>query len=57
VPTYITNAEFSADFSHELAPQPSTWRGSSEQILLNEVGWKARKHPAVAEVFSPRLLL
>jgi len=31
--------------------QPSTWRGSSEQILLNHVGWEARKSPAVAGVF------
>jgi hypothetical protein len=31
--------------------QPSTSRGSSEQILLNHVGWEARKSPAVAGVF------
>jgi hypothetical protein len=31
--------------------QPSTWRGSSEQILLHHVGCEARKSPAVAGVF------
>jgi hypothetical protein len=31
--------------------QPSTWRESSEQLLLNHVGWEARKSPAVAGVF------
>ena len=34
-----------------IAPQPSTWRGSSEQILLNQVGCEARKIPADAELF------
>jgi hypothetical protein len=33
------------------ARQPSTWRGRSEQILLNQVGCEARKTPAVGEVF------
>ena len=33
------------------AQQPSTWRGRSEQILLNQVGCEARKIPAVAGVF------
>ena len=33
------------------APQPSTWRGGSEQILLHQVGCEARKIPADAEVF------
>ena len=33
------------------APQPSTWRGRSEQISLDEVGCEARKIPADAEVF------
>jgi hypothetical protein len=27
------------------------WRGRSKQILLNQVGWEARKSPAVAGVF------
>src|SRR5450432_4029082 len=31
--------------------QPSTWRGRSKQILLNQVGCEARKSPAVAGVF------
>jgi hypothetical protein len=31
--------------------QPSTWRGRSEQILLNQVGCEARKIPADAGVF------
>ena len=31
--------------------QPSTWRGRSEQILLNPVGCEARKIPADAGVF------
>ena len=31
--------------------QPSTWCGRSEQILLNQVGWEARKVPASAGVF------
>ncbi|MGA7063965.1 MAG: hypothetical protein WBY69_22355, partial [Candidatus Acidiferrales bacterium] len=30
--------------------QPSTWHGSSEQILLNQVGCEARKRPAVGDV-------
>ncbi len=33
------------------APQPSTWRGRSEQILLKQVGCEARKIPAAEEVF------
>jgi hypothetical protein len=33
------------------ALQPSTWRGSSEQILLLQMGCEARKRPAVADVF------
>jgi len=31
--------------------QPNTWRGSSEQILLRQVGCEARKSPAVGGVF------
>jgi hypothetical protein len=31
--------------------KPSTWSGRLEQILLIHAGWKARKHPAVREVF------
>jgi hypothetical protein len=31
--------------------KPSTWSGRLEQILLIQAGWKARKHPAVREVF------
>jgi hypothetical protein len=31
--------------------KPSTWSGRLEQILLNHVGWKARKPPAKGEVF------
>jgi len=31
--------------------QPSTWRGSSAQILLNQVGCEARKTPADGGVF------
>src|SRR5258707_13044590 len=34
-----------------MAPQPSTWRGSSEQISLAQVGCEARKIPAEGEVF------
>jgi len=34
-----------------IAPQPSTWRGSSEQIPLNQVGCEARKTPAEGDVF------
>src|SRR5277367_4185527 len=34
-----------------LAPQPSTWRGRSEQISLDQVGCEARKSPAEADVF------
>jgi len=30
---------------------PSIWRGSSEQILLKQMGREARKIPAVALVF------
>ena len=33
------------------AQHPSPWRGSSEQISLDEVGCEARKIPANAEVF------
>jgi len=31
--------------------KPSTLNGRLEQILLNHAGWKARKPPAVREVF------
>jgi hypothetical protein len=34
-----------------MAPQPSTWRGRSEQILLNQVGCEARKFPVEGDVF------
>jgi len=34
-----------------MAPQPSTWRGSSEQIPLTEVGCEARKIAAEGDVF------
>jgi hypothetical protein len=34
-----------------MAPQPSTWRGSPEQISLDQVGWEARKSPAEGDVF------
>ncbi len=34
-----------------MAPQPSTWRGRSEQILLNPVGREAGKIPAEGDVF------
>jgi hypothetical protein len=34
-----------------MAPQPSTWRGRSEQISLNQVGCEARKIPAEGDVF------
>src|SRR6267378_3376242 len=34
-----------------MAPQPSTWRGSSDQIPLNQVGCEARKTPAEGDVF------
>src|SRR5580704_8002416 len=30
---------------------PSLWRGRSEQISLDHMGWETRKTPAVAEVF------
>src|SRR5258708_36403563 len=33
------------------APQPSTWRGRSEQISLDQVGCEARKIPAGGDVF------
>jgi len=33
------------------APQPSTWRGSSEQISLDQVGCETRKIPAGRDVF------
>ena len=31
--------------------QPSTCGGRPEQILLNHVGWKARKNPVIGDVF------
>ena len=34
-----------------MAPQPSTWRGRSEQISLEQVGCEARKIPAEGDVF------
>jgi hypothetical protein len=34
---------------HRIAPQPSTWSGRSEQILLDQVGGEARKIPAEGE--------
>jgi len=34
-----------------MAPQPSTWRGRSEQISLDQVGCEARKIPAEGGVF------
>jgi len=34
-----------------IAPQPSAWRGKSEQILLDQVGCEARKIPAEGDVF------
>jgi hypothetical protein len=34
-----------------MAPQPSTWRGWSEQNSLDRVGWEARKIPAEGDVF------
>jgi Family of unknown function (DUF5670) len=34
-----------------IAPQPSTWRGRSEQISLDQVGCEARKIPAEGAVF------
>src|SRR5258708_4561410 len=34
-----------------MAPQPSTWRGRSEQISLDQVGCEARKIPAEGDVF------
>ena len=33
------------------ARQPSTWRGRSEQILLNQLGCEARKIGAMGEIF------
>jgi hypothetical protein len=33
------------------AQQPSTWRGRSEQLSLDQVGCEARKIPAEGEVF------
>jgi hypothetical protein len=33
------------------AQHPSPWRGSSEQISLDDVGWEARKTPAAGDVF------
>jgi hypothetical protein len=33
------------------ARQPSTWRGRSEQILLNQLGCEARKIAAMGEIF------
>jgi hypothetical protein len=35
----------------EHVQQPSTWRGRSEQILLNQVGCETRKSPAGGDVF------
>jgi hypothetical protein len=34
-----------------IALRPSPWRGSSEQISLDRLGWEARKTPADGEVF------
>ena len=34
-----------------LAPQPSTWRGRSEQLSLDQVGWKQEKFRPTGEVF------
>jgi hypothetical protein len=34
-----------------MAAQPSTWRGRSEQIALDQVGCEARKIPAEGDVF------
>jgi len=34
-----------------MALQPSTWRGSSEQIPLHQVGCEARTSPAEGDVF------
>jgi len=34
-----------------MAPQPSTWRGRSEQNTLDQVGCEARKVPAEGHVF------
>src|SRR6266436_7423486 len=34
-----------------MAPQPSTWRGRSEQISLDQVGCESRKIPAEGVVF------
>jgi hypothetical protein len=31
--------------------KPSSWSGDSEQILLNNTGWKARKNLAEGKVF------
>jgi len=33
------------------AHNPRSWRGSSEQISLDHVGWEARKTPAAGYVF------
>jgi hypothetical protein len=38
-------------FLRHYAQQPSTWRGRSEQILLNEVGCESRKIPAAGGFF------
>ena len=34
-----------------MVPQPSTWRGRSEQNSLDQVGCEARKIPAEGDVF------
>jgi hypothetical protein len=33
------------------AQRPSPWRGWSEQISFDHVGWVARKTPAAGDVF------
>jgi hypothetical protein len=40
-----------------MAPQPSIWRGRSEQISLDPVGCEARKTPAEGDVFVLDLYL
>jgi hypothetical protein len=43
------------------ARQPSTWRGRSEQILLNQLGCEARKIAATGEIFfltsAPKIVI
>jgi len=39
------------------AHNPRSWRGSSEQISLDDVGWEGRKTLAAAEVFLLDFLL